>query len=63
MSVKAEYLSMFGEMPYLLTTQSYDNEDYQLLMKNAILRGKPLTEKEIGSYFGKDYDDIVIDDR
>lgn len=63
MNVKAEYLSMFGEMPYLLTTQSYDNEDYQLLMKNAILRGKPLSIQEIESYFGKDYDDIVIDDR
>lgn len=56
MDVKKEYYLLFGEMPFLLVTQSYDNEDYQILMQNAINRGKPLTQEEIEEYFQNDFD-------
>ncbi len=51
-----EYLRKFDELPFLPTTMTYDNEDYQVLMIQAINRGKPLTEKEIGEFFNNDYD-------
>ena len=56
MDVKKEYLFMFGELPFLLTTQDYDNEDYKVLMQNAINRGEPLTQEEIEEYFEDDFD-------
>ena len=61
MKVEAEYYSMFNEMPYLLTTQSYENEDYQMLMKNAILMKKPLTKDDIVNFFGNDYDYVEME--
>lgn len=61
-SVSAEYYSTFNEMPFLLMTQSYENEDYQLLMKGAILRNEPLLKEEIVKWFGKDYDNVVLED-
>ena len=54
--IAKKYLDMFGEMPFLLTTQSYEDEDYQVLMLIAINRGSPLTEEEIAEYFQNDYD-------
>lgn len=51
-----EYLRKFDDIPFLPTTMTYDNEDYQVLMIQAINRGKPLTEKEIGEFFKNDYD-------
>ena len=51
-----EYVRKFDELPYLLTTQTYDSEDYQLLMTMAVNRGSPLTEQEIAKFFHNDYD-------
>ncbi|MBO7695497.1 MAG: hypothetical protein J6T10_22960 [Methanobrevibacter sp.] len=56
-----EYFEMFGEFPFLLTTQSYDDEDYKILMIQAVNRGTPLTEEEIANYFKNDYD--IVDDK
>ena len=56
-----EYFEMFGELPFLLTTQSYDDDDYKILMIQAVNRGKPLTEEEIAKYFKNDYD--IVDDK
>ena len=55
-TVLNRYVREFGELPFLLTTQSYDDDDYKLLMNQAINRGTPLTEKEIADYFKNDYD-------
>lgn len=51
-----EYVKKFDELPFLLTTQSYDDDDYQLLMLMAVNRGTPLTEKEIADFFYNQYD-------
>lgn len=51
-----QYYEMFDELPFLLTTQSYDSEDYQLLMMIAVRRGTPLEEKEIAEFFKDQYD-------
>lgn len=56
-----EYFETFGEFPFLLTTQSYDDEDYKILMIQAVNRGTPLTEEEIANYFKNDYD--IVDDK
>lgn len=61
-SVSSQYYSMFGEMPYLLTTQSYENEDYQMLMNNAILMNKKLKKEDVINFFGKDYDYVELED-
>lgn len=60
MKVLDEYYFMFDELPFLLTTQSYEDDDYQILMLNAITRGTPLTREEIEKWFKNDYD-IVVD--
>lgn len=41
--------------------QPYENEDYQMLMKNAILMKKPLTKDDIVNFFGNDYDYVEKD--
>ena len=51
-----EYYKMFDEFPYLLMTQSFDNDDYRVLMALAVNRGTPLTPKEIADYFKNNYD-------
>ena len=51
-----EYYFRFDEMPYLLTTQSYEDDDYLILMQNAINRGTPLTREEIEEWFSNNYD-------
>lgn len=51
-----QYMEKFDELPYLPTTMTYDNEDYQLLMLTSVNRGKPLTEKEIADFFHNQYD-------
>lgn len=61
METLKEYFNLFGEFPFLLITQDYTNEDYQILMRNAISRGKPLTKDEIEKYFNNDFD-IVIEE-
>lgn len=51
-----QYYRKFDEFPFLLTTQSYNDDDYKTLMIMAINRGEKLTEKEISQYFKNDYD-------
>ena len=51
-----EYVAKFDELPFLLTTQTYDDDDYQFLMTMAVIRGTPLTEDEIAKFFHNDYD-------
>lgn len=51
-----KYYEMFDEFPYLLTTQSYDSDDYKCLMTIAVNRGEKLTEKEIADFFKNNYD-------
>ena len=51
-----EYVRKFDELPFLPTTMTYDNEDYQVLLIQAVNRGKPLTEKEIAYFFHNQYD-------
>jgi len=58
MSVLEKYYFAFNEYPYLLTTLTYEDEDYQMLMENAISRGKPLTREEINKFFGVKYDNV-----
>ena len=62
MKVLDEYYFMFDELPFLLTTQSYEDDDYQILMLNAINRGTPLTRKEIEEWFKNNYD-LVKDEK
>ena len=62
MKVLDEYYFMFDELPFLLTTQSYEDDDYQILMLNAINRGAPLTRKEIEEWFKNNYD-LVKDEK
>ena len=51
-----KYYMEFGEFPFLLTTQSFDDDDYKTLMIIAINRGKKLTKKEIVEFFKDNYD-------
>lgn len=51
-----EYVRKFDELPYLPTTMTYDNEDYQVLLIQAVNRGKPLTSKEVADFFNNQYD-------
>ena len=51
-----KYVEKFDELPFLLTTQTYDSVDYQVLMMMAIDRGTPLTEEEIADFFHNQYD-------
>lgn len=51
-----EYVRKFDELPYLPTTMTYDNEDYQVLLIQAVNRGKPLTSKEVANFFNNQYD-------
>lgn len=55
------YFEKFDEMPFLLTTQSYDDDDYLFLMEKAIMENKPLTREEIEKYFNGNYD--VVDNQ
>ena len=54
--VLKNYYRTFGEFPFLLTTQTFDGIDYQVLMNNAINRNKPLEKEEIVSWFDGKYD-------
>jgi hypothetical protein len=56
-----EYYKKFDEFPYLLMTQSYEDDDYQFLMASAINRETPLTPKEIAKYFNNNYDLVEND--
>ena len=58
-NVLDEYYFMFDEYPFLLTTQSYEDDDYQILMLNAINRGTPLTREEIENWFKNNYDIVI----
>ena len=59
--VLKEYFEKFDELPFLLTTMSYDDEDYKILMMQAINRDKPLTEEEISDYFEGTYDLVTTE--
>ena len=45
-----EYFDKFEEYPPLLMTMTYESKFYDEIMKKAIKRGSPLTDKEIGIY-------------
>ena len=59
--VLKEYVKKFDELPVLPTTMTYDNEDYQVLMIQAISSGKPITEQDVASFFHNQYD-LVSED-
>lgn len=56
-----EYYQKFDEFPFLLTTQSYNDDDYKTLMILAINRNEKLSKKEIVKYFKNNYDLVEID--
>ena len=58
--VLKKYYEKFEEFPFLLMTQSYEDDDYKVLMYMAIDRGTPLTREEICKWFENDYDQVVI---
>lgn len=58
--VLKEYFEKFGEYPYLLMTQTYNDDGYMILMLKAIDRGTPLSKDEIANFFENQYD-IVVD--
>ena len=56
--VVEQYLEFFKEIPCRPFGVSFNNEEYQELLKAAIKRGTPLTEDEVFSKFNGKYDII-----
>lgn len=55
------YVTQFGEKPFLFVMMTYEHPFYQYMMEKAVLRGEPLTKKELeenAEAFGIQFDII-----
>lgn len=49
-----EYEKEFGVQPPILTTLDIENEEYLQILKDAIVRGKPVDRDYLGTIFMTD---------
>ena len=48
--LERKYLTMFGELPTLMMTMSYEDDIYQILMKEALENREPITDDKLNRY-------------